>query len=68
MIIEFDGVQHTMPIKRWGGEESFKITVEKDFIKDNYCLNNGIRMLRIPYTDIVNIENILDKNLVDKSI
>ena len=32
---------------------------ENDKRKDEYCLLNNIRLIRIPYTEINNIENIL---------
>lgn len=42
-----------------------KITMEyiNDTIKTLYCKNNSIKLIRIPYTDIKNIENILIEKL-----
>jgi len=34
-----------------------------DSIKNEFCSNNNIRLLRIPYWDLCNIENILEKEL-----
>lgn len=52
MCIEFDGLQHFEPIDFFGGEESFKNLKENDELKDTYCKDNGINMLRIPYTEL----------------
>ncbi len=50
-LIEYDGEQHFMPVKVWGGEEKFLIQQERDARKNAYCEEHGIRLLRIPYTD-----------------
>ncbi len=47
--IEYDGEQHFKPKKYFGGEEKFKIQQKHDNIKNEYCKNNGISLLRIPY-------------------
>lgn len=48
-LIEYDGKQHFEPIEHFGGEESYKLTVERDTIKNNYCKSNDIPLLRLPY-------------------
>jgi len=49
--IEYDGRQHFEPIDIWGGkEELFKIK-ERDLIKNKYCKENSIKLLRIHYKD-----------------
>ena len=58
--IEFDGQQHFEPKY---GEEKFKITQYHDQIKNKYCEDNNIRLIRIPYWDGHNIEEILTKEL-----
>lgn len=59
--IEYDGRQHFEPVKFWGGEERFRIRIINDSIKNDYCKNKGINLIRIPYTmsddDIINIMN-----------
>lgn len=47
--IEYDGKQHFESIEYFGGQESFEITVKHDNIKNEYCKDNGILLLRIPY-------------------
>ncbi|MBR3120897.1 MAG: hypothetical protein IKF29_16890 [Oceanobacillus sp.] len=63
IIIEYDGEQHTKPIEKWGGIEGLKKTQQRDRIKTNYCLDNGITIIRIPYshTHIV-IDDLLDNS------
>lgn len=50
-LIEFDGEQHFNPVDFFGGEEKFKIQQERDNNKNEYCKNNNIPLLRIPYSD-----------------
>ena len=57
--IEFDGEQHFSPFDIFGGEEAFKIIQIKDKMKNEYCENNDIRLLRITYKDKDNIEKII---------
>ena len=56
--IEYDGEQHFISVKCWGGKKGFKKTQERDKIKTDYCLKNHIRIIRIKYTEP--IEDILD--------
>jgi len=63
VCIEFDGVQHFEPIPFFGGEDGLKSRQERDRLKTEFCLNNGIELIRIPYWDIENIKEILEQNL-----
>jgi rubrerythrin/very-short-patch-repair endonuclease len=49
-MIEYDGIQHFKEVGMWGGEDSLKSQQLRDQIKNKYCEDNGINMLRIPYT------------------
>lgn len=63
VIIEYDGQQHYEPIDYFGGED-YLITVQRrDQIKNKYCADNNIKLVRIPYTEKDNIENILIREL-----
>lgn len=55
--IEYDGVQHFKPVKRFGGKKFFKLQKERDNVKTNYCEQNNIKLIRIPYNK--NITEIL---------
>ena len=48
-LIEYDGKQHFESIDYFGGEEGFKTRLEYDKIKTDYCRNNNIPLLRLPY-------------------
>lgn len=54
--IEYDGQQHFEPIDFFGGQECFEYTAKHDNIKNEYCKNNGISLLRIPYFRNINEE------------
>lgn len=57
MCIEYDGLQHFKPVKYFGGDRSFKKLKKYDSIKNDYCRDNGINLIRISYKD--NIQNVL---------
>ena len=50
-LIEYDGEQHFKAVEFWGGEKQLKIQQERDKNKNDWCKNNGIRLVRVPYTD-----------------
>lgn len=50
LAMEVDGGQHFKVSESWGGEEALEKTQERDVMKDLYCLNNKINLLRIPHT------------------
>ena len=51
MCIEYDGEQHSKPIKFFGGYKKKKKRKELDDIKTEYCKNNNINLLRINYDE-----------------
>lgn len=62
MIIEFDGRQHFGETDYF--TYSFEETKKHDEIKNNYCAIKGIYLIRIPYWNINQIDQILDKELI----
>jgi hypothetical protein len=60
-LIEFQGEQHYKILRKgfFGGKKEFEKRRINDKIKQDYCYNNGIPLLTIPYTDFNNIEEIL---------
>ena len=60
LCIEFDGQHHYEPVF---GEKHYKSTVKHDKIKNQYCEDNNINLLRIPYWEGNNIEDIISKQL-----
>jgi hypothetical protein len=61
--IEFDGIQHFQPLKVFGGMESFERLKTNDKIKNDYCEDNYINLIRIRYDQFENIYSILRQNL-----
>jgi very-short-patch-repair endonuclease len=51
LCIEYDGVQHFSDCKFFGGIDSYNKRLKNDEIKDNWCNEKGIRLLRIKYND-----------------
>ena len=49
ICIEYDGQQHFYPIRYFGGKKSFELQKIKDKIKDDYCISNNIKIIRIKY-------------------
>lgn len=54
LLIEFDGAQHFMPKF---GKESFDKIVRNDNIKNNFCKENGIPLVRVKYNRKVRFDN-----------
>lgn len=46
LCIEFDGSQHQKPIKIFGGKNAFNKIKLRDKIKNLYCIENNINLLR----------------------
>lgn len=70
IAIEYDGAGHYIPIKRGkmtteDAEKNLKQIQYRDDIKTHYCNEKEIKLIRIPYTDFNNIENVLDRHLIN---
>ena len=63
--IEFDGRQHFEPVKHFGGQEAFERRQRRDAIKNEYCAANGIRLLRIKYSDFERIQELIENFIVE---
>lgn len=63
ICIEYDGVQHFEMVKFFGGQKRFEDIKNNDDIKNKYCKNNNLKLLRIPYYDYDKIEIILSEFL-----
>ena len=62
LLIEYDGIQHEKGYYIYN-EEGFNLQKIRDDIKDNYCKNHKIDLLRISYKDFDNIEKILEESI-----
>lgn len=58
--IEYDGEQHFYYSTGWNTKEKVIKTQFLDIIKNKYCLDNNIRLYRIPYYDLDDINTIKD--------
>lgn len=59
ILIECDGVQHREPIKYFGGVERYKYQKTNDEIKNKYCIDKGIKLIRL--SNFQDIDNFLLK-------
>ena len=60
LIIEYDGQQHFYPVF---GNDSFKMTIKHDKIKNEYCKMKNINLLRIPYWNRSKFKKIIDQQI-----
>jgi predicted Zn-ribbon and HTH transcriptional regulator len=67
-LIEYDGEQHFKTVDYFGGDEGFKLRQLRDNIKTQWAKDNGIPLVRIPYTEFDNIEQIIKDNIEKYSI
>ena len=63
ICIEYDGRQHFESIDYYGGVEAFERLKKNDAIKNKYCNDNDIRLVRISYKMKNKIEGILATEL-----
>jgi very-short-patch-repair endonuclease len=49
LCIEYDGLQHFEPVKHFGGEQGYIKRVARDEIKNKYCSDNNINIIRVKY-------------------
>jgi hypothetical protein len=61
--IEYSEEQYFKPSSCFGEKSKFKLTQKNDSTKEDYCSSNNIALIRIPYTEINNIEKVLSNFL-----
>lgn len=61
--IEFDGKQHYQPVDHFGGLKAYESLKINDKIKNDYCEDNYINLIRIRYDQVDDIYQILWNNL-----
>ena len=69
ICIEYDGIQHYRPINFGNGlhtdiDSQFIITQKHDKIKNEYCRQNNIILIKISYKDKNHIDEILSSKLI----
>ena len=60
-IIEYNGFQHYTYVEGWGGQEGYDYRILRDIRLKEYCEQENIRLIIIPYTDYDRIEEILER-------
>jgi len=66
LCIELDGEQHFRPIDFFGGLKSYILSKKRDYIKNKFCRDNSINLLRIPYYEKDHINKYLFYKLIYK--
>lgn len=65
ILLEYDGQHHFYPVRN---EERYDDTIRNDTIKNNFCKENNIPLIRIPFWLYNEIDNILNMIKNKKSI
>lgn len=60
--IEYDGEFHFKP--KFIGKKAFLENKKRDLIKNKYCKEKGIKLIRIPYWEFDNVEKILSNYIL----
>jgi hypothetical protein len=58
ICIEYNGKQHYEAIDFYGGEKFLKLSKKRDMIKENYCKQHNIKLIKIKYDQ--NVEKVLN--------
>lgn len=61
-IIEYNGAQHYIPMEFFGGKDQLVNQQKRDAELREYCRNNDIKLVEIPYTE-TNIEEVIIEEL-----
>jgi len=64
ICVEYDGQLHTIPVKFFGGQKALDKQIRLDQIKNQFCKDNNIGLIRIAYIEFSNI-NLILKGLLD---
>lgn len=59
-IIEYDGIQHFSATEKseWNTPEQLEITRKNDLMKNQYCFNHNIPLIRIPYNQKYDLKDL----------
>ena len=68
VVIEYDGEQHYKPVKCFGGKEGFERRKRYDAIKNQYCRDHGITIIRVPFYVNAQIDDYLISQLKNHGI
>lgn len=68
IFIEYDGIQHYKPIDFFGGSSALLKSLKRDMIKIRYAIDNGYRLIKIPYSILGGVEETLTCELKNLSV
>lgn len=54
-LLEYDGIQHFQMTKGWNTEQNFNTIKQHDEFKEQWCKENNIPLIRIPYIQLPNL-------------
>ena len=66
ILVEYDGKQHYQPDSRQSTAQ-FAAANARDVLKNTWCAENGIPLIRIPYTELPKLDAAYLSVLVDKA-
>lgn len=66
-LVEYDGEQHYKESSFFGGQEGLKKRKIRDELKNNYCIDNNIPLIRIKYDEDITLERILNYGINESS-
>lgn len=56
LAIEYQGEQHYKPIDVFGGQNSFSANINRDQIKKEKCIENGVDLIEFKYTEPLTVD------------
>lgn len=65
-VIEFDGEQHRKPIDFFGGQKALEDLQYRDKMKEEYCKNNNIKLIRVQDYNVSKIRFIVSKSIYEE--
>lgn len=65
IVIEYNGIQHYERQPDWQSIDEFQEQQDRDKRVREYCNNNGLNLIEIPYTKYEDIPNILHQNILN---
>jgi hypothetical protein len=60
-FIEYDGRQHFKAVEYWGGHDALIKRQQHDKLKNDFCSDEGIELLRISYERYEQIETLISQ-------
>ena len=64
VLIELDGDQHFRPVNIFGGIDGLEVTRRRDLLKEKYCADHLIPLIRIYQRDVWDDKNNWKNNLI----